>query len=375
MNTIRSDAPRVWVLIFDRQPTDCEFDCLDLESTCFEQFLLQDVRSKFGAKSVFGEEPAFSELANAMEALSQNASLVRMTTNATNSSLTAGDDPQGIDLLMRRSQMPLLGVYELDCSHCSNSKSASRDPEVMEEAFSASLVWIEASVAAATLPAEAATTILNFICDRVASCLGPEQKCPVLVVTFRSGEDFVVKEPLKSGVSENRMHVPLWIRPNLGHACRVQALAGSLDLVPTIATFLGSSEATDEARPPDVAQIADLSDLEVASQVLSSEPRSLAFLCGAPQVCSDRILIIQGAGWKAARTKEFLLVISDTSESNPRKSESDGDSPEEPSRRLYVKPDDKFNVNNVSSTYAAVADELADFLQNLDQQDCERREQ
>jgi hypothetical protein len=362
MNTIRSDVPRVWVLIFDRQPTDCEFDCLDLESTCFEQFLLQDVRSEFGAKGVFGDERAFSRLASAMTALSQNASLVRLTTDATNSSVTAHDDRQGMDLLMRRSHMPLLGVYELDCTNCSDSKTASRDPEVIEEAFSASLVWIEASVASATLPAEAPITILNFICARVASCFGPEQKCPVLVVTFRSGENFVVNEPLKSGVSENRMHVPLWIRPNLGHACRVQALAGSLDLLPTIATFLGSAEATDEARPPDVAQIADLSDLEAAPKVLSSEPRSLAFLCGAPQVCSDRVLKIRGDGWKAARTEEFLLVISDTSESNPRKTESDGDSPEEPSRRLYVKPDDKFNVNDVSSTYATVVEELSGAL-------------
>ena len=60
MYMIRLDAPAVWVLIFDRRPTDCEFDSLDLESTCFEQFLLQDVRNNAAPLGVFGGEPAFS---------------------------------------------------------------------------------------------------------------------------------------------------------------------------------------------------------------------------------------------------------------------------------------------------------------------------
>jgi hypothetical protein len=371
MNMIHSDAPAVWVLIFDRQLPECEFDRLDVEGTCFEQFLLQDVRSDISDDEVFGGQPVFLKLANAMTALGQNASLVNiMTTDATSTSTIAHDDRQGMESSMRRSHMPLSGVYELDCRNFCNIENATRESATIEKAFSANLVWIEANVAAATQPATTAAAILEFIYDRLASCSGPEQKCPVLLMTFRRGENFRVSEPLKSGVPENLMHVPLWIRPNSGHACRVQALTGSFDLLPTIATFLGSSDATDEISPPDVAQIADLSDREVASTVLTTEPRSLAFLCGAPQVCTNRVLKLQGDGWTGARTEEFLHVISDNSKSNASQTESDGDSSEEPSRRLYVKPDDRFNVNDVSRTYATVTEELSGILQNLDQTIC-----
>ncbi|MBC7965248.1 MAG: hypothetical protein H7Z17_04905, partial [Fuerstia sp.] len=114
------------------------------------------------------------------------------------------------------------------------------------------------------------------------------------------------------------------------------------------------------ASPPDVAQIADSSERVVAAaQQLSSDPQSLAFLCGAPQVCLDRLLTLHGDGWKGARTEEFLLVISERSQSQADKTESDGDDSKEPSRRLFVKPEDRFNVNDVSGTYATTADELA----------------
>jgi hypothetical protein len=75
-------------------------------------------------------------------------------------------------------------------------------------------------------------------------------------------------------------------------------------------------------------------------------------------VCPDRLLKLRGDGWKGARTEGFLLVIPERSESEPHKTESDGDHSEEPSRRLFVKPEDRFNVNDVSGTYATAADEL-----------------
>ena len=90
--------------------------------------------------------------------------------------------------------------------------------------------------------------------------------------------------------------------------------------------------------------------------------RSLAILCGAPQVCSDRLLPLHGDGWRAARSEEFLLVIADDCNSVSGGTESDGNNSEESSRRLYVKPEDRFNVNDVSGTYATTADELARLL-------------
>ena len=370
MNTIRSNVPAVWVLIFDRKPTNCEFDRLDLESTCFEQFLLQDVRSNAAPHEVFGGERAFSELANVMAVLGQNASFITVSTDATNTSVMTHDDHLGMESSMRRSQMPLLSDSDPNLNDSCGAEITSLKSASLRKTFSANLVWIEAGTSTSAQPAIAATTILNSVYDQLAACSSTEQKCPILIVTFRRGNNLAVCEPLKCGISENSMNVPLWIRPSLGHTCRVQTLTGSFDLLPTIATFLRSAEATDEVSPPDVPQISDVSDREVASAPLSSEPQSLAFLCGAPQVCSNRVLRLQGDTWTAARTEGFMLVVPDATEPASSKTESDGDSSEEPSRRLYVKPDDRFNVNDVSRTYATVVEDLSGVLQDLDKQAC-----
>lgn len=363
MNMIRSDAPAVWVLIFDRQPAGFEFDRLDLESTYFEQFLLQDVRNDIDGDIIFGGEPALLRLSKSMTESRQTASLIKVSTDCDETSAKKNSEGHGMEQSMLHCHMPLFPATELNVQNSGDIKIASGESADVNHAFSANLVWIEAHVASAEHPATATEQILNFVLDRLESNAKQEQKCPVLLATFRRGEDLIVSEPLKVGVAENPMHVPFWIRPNVGHACRVQALAGSFDLLPTIATFLGSTNASVEVRPPDVAQIADLSDRVIIATSLSSDPHCLASLCGAPQVCPDRLLKLRGDDWIAARTEEFLLVISDSRESDGNKTESDGDSPEEPSRRLYVKPDDRFNMNDVSRTYATVTEELASLLQ------------
>ena len=373
-------TPAVWVLIFDRYPGDvasqesreshstegltpaahhgCEnaFDRLDLESTCFEQFVLQDVRSNLSAAGVFGGEAAFRKLAAAMTAAGQTASLISLT--AEGALLEDHEVSKALESSLRGCGIPLHAAIGLDCSH----RDATADDGLTNDdrAFLANLVWMEASIASSANVAASTKMILDFVFRRRQSCSAQEGHCPVLMVTFRAGDDRDVREPLKSGVAENRMHVPLWIQPHAGHACRVQALAGSFDLLTTIETFLGSAGASDEASPPDVAQIADSSERVVASaQQLSTDPQSLAFLCGAPQVCPDRLLKLHGDGWKGARTEEFLLVISTNIESESGKTEGDGADSKEPSRRLFVKPEDRYNINDVSGTYATAADELA----------------
>ena len=375
-------TPAVWVLIFDRYPGNVAseesrephctggltptarqgnagpFDRLDLASTCFEQFLLQDVRSNISADEVFGGEAAFRKLAEVMIAAGQTVSLVSLTVEG--ASITDHEDCSAMESSLRRCGVPLHSAIGLDVSNRDVTASDGDGPEYADRTFRANLVWMEASLASAE---NVAKTILDSVFTRLQSHSEQSGHCPVLMVTFRTGDDRDVREPLKSGIAENRIHVPLWIQPHVGHACRVQALAGSFDLLPTIEKFLGSARASDEASPPDVAQIADSSERVVASgQQLASSPGSLAFLCGAPQVCPDRLLKLHGDGWKGARTEQFLLVISDCGQSQTEKTESDGDDSEEPSRRLFVKPEDRYNVNDVSGTYATAADELARLL-------------
>ena len=101
MQKFCSGSPAVWVLMLDRTvsnlvpgaaepgtsdvaegvPTSTEtgndvLDRLDAESTCFEQFLLQDVRSNRAADAVFGEA-SFQKLEEFLRKAGQTASLVR----------------------------------------------------------------------------------------------------------------------------------------------------------------------------------------------------------------------------------------------------------------------------------------------------------
>ncbi|MBC7966657.1 MAG: hypothetical protein H7Z17_12135, partial [Fuerstia sp.] len=281
---MRLISPAVWVLIFDRYPGDNlseephesrelhstggltptarrgsenAFDRLDLESTCFEQFLLQDVRSNRPADGVFGSEAAFRHLAETMTAAGQTASLVSLTVEG--ASFTEHDGSSAMESSLRGCGMPLQAAIGLDCSNRDAAATADDGMANGDLAFLANLVWMEADIASSANAATAAKKILDFAFRRRQSCSMSNGHCPVLIVTFRRGADRDVREPLKSGVAEDRMHVPLWIQPHAGHACRVQALAGSFDLLPTIETFLGSAGASDEVSPPDVAQIADSS--------------------------------------------------------------------------------------------------------------------
>lgn len=376
-----STVPAVWVLIFDQYPVDVAsedsrepvphctggltstarqegtgaFDRLDLESTCFEQFLLQDVRSNSSVDDIFGGEAAFRKLAEAMTTAGQTACFACLTVESALNTDHNGNS--AMESSLRGCGIPLHSCIRLDCSNRDADTTADGGLADADRAFLANLVWMEAHISSS---AKAAKEVLDSVFQRLQSRSAQEGHCPVLIVTFRAGDERDVRKPFKSGIAENQVHVPLWIHPHASHACRVQALAGSFDLLPTIETFLGSAGASDEASPPDVAQIADSSERVIAAALeLSSDPRSLAFLCGAPQVCPDRLLKLRGDGWKGARTEEFLLVIPDRSLSGTDKSKSDGNDSEERSRLLFVKPEDRYNVNDVSGTYATAADELA----------------
>ena len=353
-----ASLPAVWVVIFDQLTVDEACDQLDLESTFFEQFMLQDVRSTAGAADLFGGDPAFIKLAGAMAASDQSASLISLTVN----DRTAVDDCVRDDLeaAMRRCGVPVIAVAACCCGGREASKQLASCSIEVSSPVSANLVWIEASVAMSLDSANGRQRVLDFVEDLLRGRAEQSAKLPVLIVTSRRGDDCEVRKPLQSGLSENRIHAPLWIRHGAEHACRVQALAGSFDLLPTISEFLSHALPSGNFVPSAISGTTEESESPVdeMSSPLSSSPTSLDRLCGAPQVCPDRLLKLCGDGWKAARTENFLLVISGS-----RKTESDGHDSEESSRRLFVKPDDRFNVSDVAGTYATVADELTSLIE------------
>jgi hypothetical protein len=388
MTTTNANAPAVWVLIFDRitsnpetegvtpvasdivedvpaiaETGDSVFDRLDAEATNFEQFILQDVRHDRETVAFFGGEPLFQNLAESMRKAGQSASLVELHVgNATISKSSSNNGDMAS--VMQQCRVPLNVVTDVDCRDPYNADSTTTEMRDIDRAFLTSLVWMEAHSSKTGNPVTATSEILGFVLKKLQSHTANSGACPWLIVTFRHGLDGKVREPFMSGLAEDRIHVPLWIRGNTQHACRVQALAGSFDLLPTITEFLGgTNEPQSSSVPSEIQHDHKVEALDDNVPALSPEPRSLAFLCGAPQICTDRLLKLRGDGWIAARTGEFLLVIADDSDLPSNETESDGDNSEESSRRLYAKPEDRFNVNDVSGTYVTAADALARLIQ------------
>ena len=337
------------------------FDRLDAESTYFEQFMLQDVRSNRNAAAVFGGEALFEKLAEFMRKAELTASLMQFSIGEV--ARPENSNNGEMESILRRCRVPLSAVADVDCQGSPPVETGTIERNGIDLPFSENLVWMEAHVSSAENPVNATTQILDFVFGKLQAHALQSRKAPRLLVTFRTGQDCDVCAPFKSGLAESSIHVPLWIRGDILHACRVQALAGSFDLLPTITEFLGGTNIRDGI--PATSELHhDTSAEQLAedASTLSLAPRNLAILCGAPQVCSNRLLPLHGDGWRAARSEEFLLVIADHCNSVSGGKESDGNNSEESSRRLYVKPEDRFNVNDVSGTYATAADELARLL-------------
>jgi hypothetical protein len=68
---------------------------------------------------------------------------------------------------------------------------------------------------------------------------------------------------------------------------------------------------------------------------------------------SDRLLRLVGDSWSALRSQQYLLVTAEMQDQNAKTMDLGLDR-----RRLYLKPDDVWNVHDSIVTYEAVADEM-----------------
>ena len=138
MQTFCSGSPAVWVLMLDRtvsnlvpeapdpgtsdvaegMPANAEtgrdvFDRLDAESTYFEQFMLQDVRSNRNAAAVFGGEALFEKLGDVMRKAELTASLVRFSIDEV--AIPENSNNGEMESILRRCRVPLSAVADVDC--------------------------------------------------------------------------------------------------------------------------------------------------------------------------------------------------------------------------------------------------------------------
>ena len=151
----------------------------------------------------------------------------------------------------------------------------------------------------------------------------------LLLVTAAQG--LTVREPgvLRDAwapAAEEIIHTPLFVRlPGPNHGSRRQALTQTVDIYPTLVEWFGVE------RPEGPL---DGQSLLPAIRGEESVPRRSAF-------GSD------GGDLRAVRTADFYLV------------QNSADNAGEPARRLFAKPEDAWEVNDVAAQSPQVVDELA----------------
>ncbi|MFO0977408.1 MAG: hypothetical protein U0996_13490 [Planctomycetaceae bacterium] len=191
---------------------------------------------------------------------------------------------------------------------------------------------------------ENADSLLSCVLDELLSLqttsssnTAKDSRDITLIVTASRGITKALPDSFDSALNQSSVHVPLWIYSPSLPARRSQVVCGSRDLAPTLAEVTGL--------PLNIA------DQESAKSLLEL----------ANEENAERILELNGPGWRALRTATYLLVIRDAdldADESPDVSNSD------PVRRLYLKPDDYWNVNDVYASYEEIAKLLEETASN-----------
>ena len=324
------------------------FDDLDIGSAFFEQYLIQDACRGVNAAEIFGGEEALVQF---QQLLQQNGRLI--------ASVVCGAINQKTNAVVETSPLwaSEFGAFAINVSPKSSSEkqfSLSEQLMTVPRFREADLVWFDVRDGSSTDEPGRAASILGEILELRRSVSPDPAEQPFLIVSSLRGSSRTVAPPFVSGCDESLIHVPLWIDEGNGHARRLQKLAGSFDLLPTLAEYLTDEPAEESfGKPSDPEAPGDTEAESRDTFSLAVGPKSLRPLLTGRDSEGDRLLRLVGDGWTALRSQQYLLV---STEVHDHDSEAIRSGLEQ--RRLYLKPDDFWNVNNSIVTYEAVADEM-----------------
>jgi hypothetical protein len=325
----------VWLLLFDPLPTITEaspaddhaaFDQLEASGIVFEQYLIQEVRASSSLDDYFGGAAAIQEWADAAE-LSSASLIWLQICPPSDAEIESGLVTAPALTALMNNRVLRLSVDQL----------RQPDSALSSALQAAKLVLITAAICDAAAPLQAASQVLaqlQTLADRLFSPLSAPQW---LVTGFR-GQSKTIEPPLESGADEPQFHVPLWCSNPESAGTRLQWLCGSFDLLPTIAELLRPEISTPVADSPPALQ-APLSLLTVRRQ----HPENAA-----------RLLRIQHDKWTGLRTTQYFLVQPELQE----QADSD-DLSESPRPKLYLKPEDYWNINNSIVAFTEIADQMS----------------
>lgn len=344
------------------------FDDLDLTSIFFEQYLIQDIRASASVTEMLGGSARVQQFEEQLMATGCSTQYRR---------LICAREPTAISLPATRSLL-----FE-NSSLAQNAATASSretrvtaiddtistvafDAALSELALDSSLVWLDMEIEAETSDQRIhwSSSVLDCFLKKLANYESTTGTRPILIVSALRGLPAEIHEPFNTMGDESLVHVPLWINDGSGHACRLQRLAGSFDLLPTISHYL-TGYSQDEQSPLTTA-----GQNAVALSDLNSKPISLTQLLQPCQFPTDRLLNLMADTWTGLRTQQYLLIHPEGTE-DPQHPDSDQDSAEfapARTRGLYLKPDDLWNVQNSIVAYEAIADEMENVISTARQQ-------
>lgn len=341
------------------------FGELDLAAAFFEQHYVQDSRSR-GARP-FGSSAQLAEL----QADIQNA---RMTSCLLNWNAGAGwiltQDIAGVATVPDRSA-------DSDAAAMSAIPEVPRASEShMQILDSCSLAWVhiendlpaasDAAKAGASAGIAEITRQLLSRCTRIDGGAETETS-PILIVTATLGGTESLHPPFLSPLNENLIRVPLWIHTGQGQPCRINAVSGSRDLIPTIRDAL----ALPIIGLPTAGSAAGNSDEQLPTDSPDTSSVSLLPFTRSPGMVCDRGITIQADDGVAVRTGGYLLFRSSITEpgatgtaESARMSLRESATESEVVTRLYVKPQDVWNVLDQGQVYEDAVAELTQLLES-----------
>ena len=331
-----------------RQAAWTSFDDLDIGSSFFEQYLIQDARGGAKAAEILGGEEVLSRF---QQVLRQDGRLIASVV------VRATDQETSVV----KESLPLW-TSELDDSviHVSLKSSLGKQFSLSEQLMilpgfrEADLVWFDVQGLSSADESERPETILGEILELRRSVSPEPVEQPILIVSSLRGSSRTVAPPFDGGCDEGLIHVPLWIDEGRGHSRRLQKLVGSFDLLPTLAEYLTGGPAV---KPPGTPVDPD-TPIETKAELqdafrLAVGSRSLRPLLTGCDCGGDRLLRLVGDGWTALRSQQYLLVSTESKDEDFGLTSSGLDR-----RQLYLKPDDSWNVNDSIVPYETVADEM-----------------
>ena len=367
-----SNRQKVWVLMFDRLPFDravsqsqvaqdpgsveettpvlySPIDDLDLRSTFFEQYLIQDVSASASVIDVLGGAESVREFCEQLGKGPIATAHIRLDCR--------GSDPYDPASAGAWLRSPAPGSRTAEYSIRIGESGATEvelSAVVDFNLLNLDLVWIDVRISLPDNDCRISDSIVRWLQQHSSQAARDPATPLTLIVSSQRGYERSAQVPFSASCDEGLVHAPLWIEQRGGHACRVQNVAASFDLLPTILEFL-----TGVTRHALATDSTDNRATHVLTE-LSGQSLSLASATQGFRPGEDRLIRLKGKNWTALRSQQYLLVFPE--DVAPNDTEVDRttsvDRHQRPARKLFLKPDDIWNVHDVIVTYESIADEM-----------------